>query len=129
MSTRVQGLHRWLGASAGLFGLAAVFLAALGAHLVEFSDHHAIGLWETALKIHLFHAAALLALTALCFHMSSPALSAFGLLMALGTLLFSGSLYLRASGWEFLPGFVAPTGGLMMMAAWLGITVVWLKKP
>jgi len=129
LSSSVHTLHRWLGASAGLFGLAAVFLAALGAHLVEFSGPHAIGLWETALKIHLFHAAALLALTALCFHKLSSALPAFGLLMALGTLLFSGSLYLRASDWELLPGFVAPTGGLMMMAAWLGITVVWLKKP
>ena len=125
MSGYGQGRHRWLGVSAGLFGLGAVVLGALGSHVVELSDAHARQLWDTALEMHLFHAAALLALTALCFHTSSRQLPLFALLLALGTLLFSGSLYLRAAGWEFLPGFVAPAGGMLMMASWLGIIVAW----
>ena len=40
------------------------------------------------------------------------------LLMAVGVLMFSGSLYLRAAGHEFLPGPVTPLGGLVIMLGW-----------
>jgi uncharacterized membrane protein YgdD (TMEM256/DUF423 family) len=40
-------------------------------------------------------------------------------MMALGVLFFCGSLYLRASGIEFLPGPLTPAGGIVLMLGWV----------
>jgi len=117
-----------LGAVSGLFGLAAILLAAMGAHLIELSDAHVSKLWDTALQIHLFNTAAMLALTAIGFHRPTSALPACGLTLGLGTLIFSGSLYLRAAGLELLPTSVAPVGGIIMMASWLWMTALLAIK-
>jgi uncharacterized membrane protein YgdD (TMEM256/DUF423 family) len=56
---------RWLAVTAAIFGLVAVVLAALGAHAVPLSDASAARLWHTALEIHMFHTAAMLAMSGL----------------------------------------------------------------
>ena len=104
---------------AALYGLLAVVLAALGAHLLPMNEPGAAKLWATALQMHMFHAAALLAVAALAASRRSAFMSWSGLLMAVGVLMFSGSLYLRAAGHEFLPGPVTPLGGLVIMLGWV----------
>jgi len=103
---------------ASLYGLLAVMLAALGAHLLPAEQAVAQTLWATALQMHIFHAAALLALAALLAHRDSSLLRWSGLMMVLGVLLFSGSLYLRAVGLELLPGPLTPAGGIILMLGW-----------
>ncbi|HLF29979.1 MAG TPA: DUF423 domain-containing protein [Xanthomonadales bacterium] len=118
--------RQWLAFSAAAYGLAAVLLAAVGAHSVSFATAADAGLWHTALEIHLFHAVAMLAVAALPSKDYHPALPYSGLALGLGTLLFSGSLYLRASGIDLLPGWLAPGGGLVLMAAWLWLALAHL---
>jgi len=120
--------RRWLGVTAAAFGLAAVVLAALGAHAVPLSDASAASLWHTALEIHMFHAAALLAVAGLVMHGPVAGLARAGAVMALGTLLFSGSLYLRAAGIELLPGYFPPAGGLLLIASWLWLAIALARK-
>lgn len=103
---------------AAFYGLSAVVLAALGAHLLPAGQVAAQKLWATALQMHIFHAAALLALAALSAHRDSSLLRWSGLMMAIGVLFFSGSLYLRASGLELLPGPITPAGGFILMLGW-----------
>ena len=114
---------------AALYGLLAVVLAAQGAHLLPADQEAAQKLWATALQMHMFHAAALLAVAALSAYRSSFLLPWSGLMMAVGVLLFSGSLYLRATGFEFLPGAVTPAGGIILMLGWALLFIGLIRIP
>ena len=106
---------------AALLGAAGVALGAFGAHgLRERLDAHALGVWETAVRYHLVHAVALLAI-ALSPH--APALRSAGWLFVAGIVLFSGSLYALALGGPRVLGPVTPIGGLALIAGW-----AWLAR-
>jgi len=119
---------RWLAVTAALFGLSAVILAALGAHAVPLPQAESVRLWGTAQEMHLFHSAAMLAMAALAARHSSSSLAYSGLVMAVGTMLFSGSLYLRAAGLVWFPAFLAPAGGMLQIASWIWLTVTLLRQ-
>ena len=114
---------------AALYGLLAVVLAALGAHLLPADQGAEQKLWATALQMHIFHAVALLALAALSAYLDSFLLPWSGLMMAVGLLLFSGSLYLRATGLEILPGPVTPAGGVILMLGWALLVIGLIRSP
>ena len=119
---------RWLAAIAAVSGLSAVILAALGAHSGLLRDAFATKLWDTALQMQLFHTAVILAIAALAMRLSSSAFIYSGLVLALGTVMFSGSLYLRAAGLNWLPANVTPAGGLVLIMAWFWLAVILLRK-
>lgn len=120
--------RRGIALAAALSGLLAVILAAAGAHMVSQDGPGAEKLWATALQIHMFHTVALLGIAAL-IQPGSPRLMPWsGVLMTLGMLLFSGSLYLRAGGLVPVPGQVTPLGGLLLMAAWLVLIMTLIRK-
>ena len=82
--------------------------------------------WQTAVGYHTTHALGLLAIGILLrFSPSlSPSLSAAGLntsalLLQLGIVIFSGSLYAMALGAPRWFGAITPIGGLAFMAGWL----------
>ena len=99
-----------------LLALLAVALGAFGAHALRgLLDTKAEGWWQTASHYQMWHAIALVALSAVPLRGVRPA----ALLLGLGTILFSGSLYAMAlGGWRWL-GMVTPLGGLLMLAGWL----------
>ena len=120
--------RRGIALSAALSGLLAVILAAVGSHILPQDGAEAQKLWATALQIHMFHTVALLGIAAL-IQPGSPRLMPWsGSLMTLGLVFFSGSLYLRASGFVPVPGLLAPLGGLLLMAAWLILIVTLIRK-
>jgi len=123
----VQSWRRLAGTGAA-FGLLAVGLGAVGAHAIPLPDAAAQRLWRIALEMHLFHTVAMLGIAALAAHMSSPAAVYGGFALALGTALFSGSLYLRAAGVEMFPSVLAPVGGSLLMLAWLWLLIIFLGK-
>ena len=101
---------------AALLGAAGVLLGAFGAHgLRARLDAHALEVWETAVRYHLVHAVALLAI-ALSPH--AAALRSAGWLFVAGIVLFSGSLYALALGGPRLLGPVTPLGGIALIAGW-----------
>ena len=120
--------RRGIALIAGLSGLLAVILAAAGAHLLAEDGASAQKLWATALQMHMFHTVALLGIAAL-IQPDSPRLMPWSaILMMLGILLFSGSLYLRAGGFVAVPGLVTPLGGLLLMAGWLVLVLTLIRK-
>lgn len=104
---------------AGLNGALAVGLGAYGAHLLPQLPADLASLWSTASLFHLIHAAALVGVASFAVMRPDrpPYIIAFGLL-ALGTLLFCGSLYLRALT-GISTGTVTPIGGITLIGGWL----------
>ena len=119
----MQARPRHLAILAAVYGFAAVLLAALGAHAVPLADTTALRLWDTALLIHFFHSAGMLAIASLAIRFSTAAVAYSGWMMAGGTLLFSGSLYLRAAAIDAFPSFLAPMGGFVLLLAWVILAI------
>jgi uncharacterized membrane protein YgdD (TMEM256/DUF423 family) len=119
---------QWLAVTGAIYGLFAVILAALGAHAIPFEDANAMRLWDTALEIHLVHAVAVLAFAAIYLHVDSVQIARSGFGLAIGTLFFSGSLYLRAAGIDALPSQIAPIGGVILISAWIWFAIIIINQ-
>lgn len=105
---------------AGLFGATAVLAGAFGAHaLKSVLSEGALETWGTASQYHLLHAVALLALAT--WVRNIPRLVRAFRLMASGTVLFSGSLYVLVLTGMGGIGWITPLGGILLVAAWLDI--------
>lgn len=105
--------------------LAGTLLAALGVLLGAFGAHglrtaltpEALGWWQTGVQYQMWHAVGLLAIGAARLPGSRLAVW----LLALGTLIFAGTLYVMAlTGMRWL-GAVTPLGGALMIAGWLAL--------
>src|ERR1051326_3673380 len=112
--------------TAGAFLLAlGVILGAFGAHqLRDRLDAYSMGLWEKAVFYHFIHALGMLIVALLPRTGTFNPLAAgrVCLLLLIGILFFSGSLYaLALSGQRYL-GAITPIGGVSMIAAWLLLT-------
>ncbi|HEY5776000.1 MAG TPA: DUF423 domain-containing protein [Xanthomonadales bacterium] len=116
---------RYVALAGALLALTAVILAAMGSHL--FNMNGLQDLWRTASNIHLFNAAGLMGLAALLSRLESQPLKWGGWLIVMGTVVFSGSIYLHViTGQSF--SAVTPAGGLMMMAGWSLSALAFLRK-
>jgi uncharacterized membrane protein YgdD (TMEM256/DUF423 family) len=106
-------------ALAGLMGAAGIALAAASAHAAP-----GAGL-DSAAYMLLFHAAALVGGAALMQQGVLWRPLAFIVLAAwvVGAGLFSGDIAMRAFAGHRLFPFAAPSGGMIMIAAWLALTV------
>jgi len=104
-------------ALAGLMGAGGVILAAAGAHAVP-----GAGL-DSAAYMLLFHAAAVLGGSALFQQgvLWRPLALVVLAAWVLGAALFSGDIALRAFAGHRLFAFAAPSGGMILIAAWLGL--------
>ncbi len=111
-----------------LSAFTGVALGAFGAHgLKARVTPEMLTVWQTGVQYHLIHALGLLLIGILC-HMLPEAtqLRTAGWLLLVGTLLFSGSLYLMVlSGVRGL-GIITPLGGVAFLAGWLLLAIaVW----
>ncbi|GAA4851565.1 DUF423 domain-containing protein [Algivirga pacifica] len=103
-----------------ILGLLGVAIGAFGAHGLKgmLAENGRLETFETAVKYQFYHALALLLIGLFMFHMNDPLLHWAGILMGVGTLIFSGSLYilcLSNVGWW---GAITPIGGTAMIAGW-----------
>lgn len=110
-------------------GALAVVAGAFGAHgLRQQVGTQLLSAWNTGAHYHLLHSVVLLALG--LFQVAtgrSVRLPAW--LFSLGILLFSGSLYaLVLTGWRWI-GPVTPIGGLLLIAGWLALLGLALRRP
>jgi uncharacterized membrane protein YgdD (TMEM256/DUF423 family) len=121
-----------LGALSGLISVAA---GAFGAHaLKERLAADLLLIFETAARYQMYHALALVLVGVLALRgglperVSAP-LQLAGALFVVGTVLFSGSLYvLSLSGQRWL-GAITPLGGLAFLAGWLALAWSgWLSR-
>jgi len=122
MVADAREMNLWL-LIAAINGALAVAFGAFGAHGLQGRiDAHAIEIFETGARYHMYHALAigLAALAVRSGAASIPASVAAGFFLA-GIILFSGSLYLLAlTGMRSL-GFVTPFGGLAFLVGWIAL--------
>jgi uncharacterized membrane protein YgdD (TMEM256/DUF423 family) len=103
----------------GLAGASAVAFGAFGAHALQSvldAAHHE--LWHTAVEYHFWHALAL-AVAVSCGQGKAARMATW--LLALGIVLFSGSLYGLALGAPRWLGIVTPFGGVAFIAGWIAL--------
>ena len=100
----------------GIFGVMGVVLGAFGAHGLNdlLVGNERLDTWETAAFYHLVHAVVLLMLA-----MWKEWKPVAWIVMTVGVVIFSGSLYLLSLtniGWL---GAITPVGGICLMAGWI----------
>ena len=110
-----------LGALSAFIGVAA---GAFGAHgLKSRISAEMLAVFEVGVRYQMYHAFALIAAAWAQTKWPSPIVITGGWLFVIGTVLFSGSLYLLSmSGVKWL-GAITPLGGLAFLAGW--ICIAW----
>lgn len=102
----------------------AVGSGAFGAHGLEarFSER-SMAIWQTAVQYQFVHALGLLLVAALWERLQPGWGLASVIAMALGVVLFSGSLYALALGAPRVLGAIAPIGGTLFIVGWATLAV------
>ncbi|WGG45567.1 DUF423 domain-containing protein [Rossellomorea sp. DA94] len=107
----------------------SVALGAFGAHALEGKiSQKYIDTWNTGVLYQMFHAIGIIIVGVLMGNVTPTSLlSCSGWLMLIGTILFSGSLYvLSISGVKIL-GAITPLGGVSFLVAWV-LLIVFAAK-
>lgn len=116
---------------AGSLGTAlGVALGAFGAHALESRvAGPMLEIWQTAVLYHLVHAVGLLIIGVLALHLPESApVSWSGRLLAVGIVLFSGSLYLLVLTGQSWLGAVTPVGGIAFLLGWALLPVAVVRS-
>jgi uncharacterized membrane protein YgdD (TMEM256/DUF423 family) len=123
----MSGINKKFSILACLYLLSGVQLGALGSHaLSDILTPQKLASWELAVQYQLIHAIGIILISLLATQIQSQKLlSLCNWLLAIGVVLFSGSIYAMALGAPSWLGMVAPLGGSAFMLAWLlaGIAV------
>lgn len=126
-------MERKIIATAAFFGMTAVILGAFGAHaLKQFLDVQQLSTFETGVRYQMYHALLLL-FVGTNANIRAKIKSVVYWLLVVGTILFSGSIYLLATDsmndFNFkIIGFVTPIGGLLLIVAWFTLLIEFLRK-
>jgi len=123
-------MKRFFLSFAGISGMLAVVLGAMGAHALKTKiTAEQLMSYETAVKYQMYHTLALLILVLLSDKLSGKWLKYIGICFMIGIVFFSGSIYLLATktllgikNWYFL-GPVTPLGGMFFIAGWALLSI------
>jgi uncharacterized membrane protein YgdD (TMEM256/DUF423 family) len=109
-------------------GFLAVAVGAFGAHaLADLLPPDRLAVFETGARYQMFHALALVGTALVVGRRRGRAAPAAAWLFALGTVLFSGSLYILALSGVRAWGAVTPLGGVAWLAGWALLGVAALR--
>ena len=126
-------MQRKIATTAALLGSIAILLGAFGAHALKKHLNLAeLNTFETGVRYQMYHALFLLYISQTSVISEKTKNLVYNLVL-LGTLLFSGSIYLLATNNLTLInfktiGFVTPIGGLMLILAWFVVFFQLLNK-
>lgn len=104
-----------------ILGMLAVGLGAFGAHALEgvLMANNRTETYDTAVQYHMFHALAVFFTGLLGQNRPHRLINMAGLLFTLGTVIFSGSLYVLSITNLTILGAITPIGGLCFIAGWI----------
>ena len=112
-----------------LLGATGVGLGAYASHgLNAWATTQQVGYFQTAVNYQLLHAIALLGISILSIWITNRYLQVSQICMTVGTLFFSGSLYLYVVTGTKILGAITPIGGLLFIIAWLLIIPAVLQN-
>ena len=112
-----------------ILGFLALALGAFGAHALKNSiPLEMIGVWKTAVQYQMFHVLALLSIILLEQRDDRAQWQIIGWLFAIGSIIFSGSLYLLAISDIKIFGMITPIGGGILLIGWLLLFFSLIKE-
>lgn len=124
----ISSRNRWLLVAAAIAGATGVAIGAFGAHgLPGFLESQGadadlvakrLSQFDTGARYHLIHAVALLAIASIQTA-SARLIRMVGILLLIGIVLFSGSLYLLVVTNTPWLGAITPLGGVSWIVAWV----------
>ena len=114
---------------AALAGL-GVAIGAFGAHALKdlLEATNRIGTFETAVKYQMYHALALILLAILMQRFDHRLFTWAGYSFIIGTLFFSGSLYILCLSGIGKWGMITPLGGLGLILGWIFLILGVIKS-
>lgn len=105
---------------AAALGFLVVLFGAFGSHLLKDRlSPDLFTVWEVGVRYQMYHALAILALVILGGQISHALFPWAAWAFALGTIIFSGSLYLMALTGIRMLGAITPIGGTLLLIGWL----------
>ncbi|MDQ0338119.1 uncharacterized membrane protein YgdD (TMEM256/DUF423 family) [Caldalkalibacillus uzonensis] len=121
---------------ANLFVALGAALAFLGVALGAFGAHGLKGkitpemleIYQTGVQYHLIHALGLILIGLLIYVMPSHLLNWAGWLLAVGIIIFSGSLYALSMTGVTKLGAITPIGGVAFLIGWILVVIAALAK-
>ncbi len=123
----MQKIFLITGAFMGAF---SVIVGAFGAHALKaiLQESGRIETFETAVKYQFYHALALILLGILMFQLKNQLFNYAGYSFIVGTIIFSGSLYILCMTGITKFGMITPIGGLIMIAGWIFLMIGIMKS-
>lgn len=107
-------------ATAGLLLALATIFGAFGAHALKAQlSPDRLQVYETAVRYHFFHALGLLGIGLTLRFVDAAPMRWAAMLVLVGIVLFSGSLYALTFGAPRPLGIVTPFGGVALIAGWI----------
>jgi uncharacterized membrane protein YgdD (TMEM256/DUF423 family) len=120
---------RWILAIAGLLIALATISGAFGAHALQTRlSVERLGVYETAVRYHFFHALGLLGIGLAARYIDTAWLRWSAMLVIVGIALFSGSIYALSFGAPRGLGIVTPIGGVALIAGWIAFAIAVLRQ-
>ena len=111
-------------AIAGLLLALATIFGAFGAHALKAQlSPDRLQVYETAVRYHFFHALGLLGIGLTLRFVDVGPVRWAAVLVLVGIVLFSGSLYALTFGAPRPFGIVTPFGGLALIAGWISFAI------
>lgn len=107
----------------------AVAIGAFGAHGLKeiLLKNEKADVFETGVKYHFYHAIAILFIGFISIHIQNKWIYRSFLLMLIGIVFFSASLYVLAMTNTTILGAITPIGGVLFLVGW-AFLVVGIKK-
>jgi uncharacterized membrane protein YgdD (TMEM256/DUF423 family) len=103
-----------------IFAAVSILLGAFGAHfLKEKLSSDQLVIFEIATRYMMYHSFGLLIFGLLGYILTEEIISLPGIMMIVGIVIFSGSLYLVSLGGFKKFGMITPIGGFILIASWL----------
>jgi uncharacterized membrane protein YgdD (TMEM256/DUF423 family) len=122
--------ERQLVIAASLLLLTGVVAGAFGAHALKaMLTADRLAVWQTAVLYQLVHGLGMLGIIALSPRFPGALLRWAARLMLVGTLIFSGSLYVLVLSDTAWLGAITPLGGLAFIGAWALVATAAYRAP
>ncbi|MCX8490102.1 MAG: DUF423 domain-containing protein [Cyclobacteriaceae bacterium] len=113
-----------------LLGGLAVALGAFGSHTFKslLLENNRVDTYELATQYHFFHALTMLVIGVIMTQMKRKSINVSATFIFIGTILFSGSLYVMALLNTTKVAFVTPIGGLFLLTGWAVLVYSLVEK-
>ena len=122
-------MHKLFLIIGSIYGGLAVMIGAFGAHALKglMESTGRIETFETAVKYQFYHAFALILLGILMINFKHNMYNYAGYSFIIGTLIFSGSLYILCLTGVTKLGMITPIGGVFLIAGWALLLIGIIK--